>query len=91
MQFRWDDAKWRANLRKHGIDFSDVPSVFDGHTATLEDDRFEYAQRRFVTFGLLAGSVVAIAHTEEEDTIRILSVRKATRNEQESYFATIPD
>lgn len=43
------------------------------------------------TFGLLEGRVVAVAHTEDEETIRILSVRKATRNEQESYFASIQD
>lgn len=56
---------------------------------TLEDNRFEYPERRFVTFGLLAGRVVAIAHTEAEDTIRIVSARKATKNEQESYFSTL--
>lgn len=89
MRFRWDEAKRRANIVKHGIDFSDVPPVFDGYTVTLEDNRFEYPERRFVTFGLLAGRVVAIAHTEAEDTIRIVSARKATKNEQESYFSTL--
>jgi len=90
VHFRWDEAKRRANVRKHGIDFLDVPLIFDGYTVTLEDDRFDYSERRFVTFGLLADHVVAIAHTEDEDTIRLVSVRKATKHEQESYFRTIP-
>jgi hypothetical protein len=89
VEFRWDEAKRRANLRKHGIDFLDVPPVFDGPTATIEDDRFDYSERRLVTFGLLGGQVVAITHTEDEDTIRIISARKATNNEERSYFATI--
>lgn len=91
MRFEWDEAKRRTNLRKHGIDFQDLPSTFEGYTATLEDHRFEYSERRFVTFGLLEGRAVAIAHTEEEETIRFISARKATKNEQESYFETIPD
>jgi len=40
-----------------------------------------------VTFGLLLGNVVAIVHTEREDAIRVISMRKASRHEQRSYFA----
>ena len=90
MRFRWDEAKRRANLRKHGIDFGDLPPLFEGYTVTVEDTRFAYPERRFVTFGLLEGRVLAIAHTEDEETIRFLSARKATRNEREGYFETIP-
>ncbi len=50
---------------------------------------FEYSERRLVTFGLLGGQVAAITHTEDDDTIRIISARKATNNEERSYFATI--
>ena len=90
MRFRWDETKRRVNLRKHGIDFRDLPPVFHGYTVTVEDDRFGYSERRFVTVGLLEGRVVVIAHTEDEATIRFLSARKATRNERERYFETIP-
>jgi len=57
MEYEWDEAKHLANLRKHGIDFADVPSVFGGDTVTVEDDRFDYGEQRFVTFGLLQGRV----------------------------------
>jgi uncharacterized DUF497 family protein len=90
MQFEWDEAKRHENLRKYGFDFSDANLVFDGATITLEDDRFENGEIRFITFGLLHGRVVAVAHTEHGTAIRIISIRIATRYEQENYFYRIP-
>ena len=46
------------------------------------DDREDYGEERFVTFGLLDGRVVAVVHTETEDTIRVISIRKAKKREQ---------
>jgi hypothetical protein len=43
MEYEWDEAKRLANLRKYGIDFTDVPDVFDGDRVTVEDDRYSYA------------------------------------------------
>jgi hypothetical protein len=91
VRFEWDEAKREANLRKHGIDFIDVESLFEGHTVTIEDERFGYGERRFVTFGLLEGRVVAMVHSETDEVIRIISIRKATRSEESSYFSSIPD
>ena len=86
MEYEWDEAKRLTNLSKHGIDFTDVPSVFDSNTVTVEDDRYDYREQRFVTFGLLQGRVVAVVHTEQEDYIRIISARRATKYEQRTYF-----
>ena len=86
MEFEWDETKHLANLRKHGIDFTDVPAVFDGDILTIEDDRYSHGEQRFVTFGLLQGRVIAVVHTEREDCIRIISARKATKYEQRTYF-----
>ncbi len=91
MEFEWDEAKRNSNLRTHGIDFVGIEQVFEGETATILDDRFDYGEERFVTFGLLHGRVVAIAHTEADEVIRIISVRKATKNEESSYFKEIAD
>ncbi len=49
MEYEWDEAKRLANLRKHGIDFTDVPAVFDGDILTVEDDRYSYGEQRFLT------------------------------------------
>jgi uncharacterized DUF497 family protein len=91
MEFQWDEAKRRSNLHNHGIDFVGIEQVFEGETVTILDDRFDYGEERFVTFGSLDGRVVAIAHTETVEVIRIISVRKATKNEESSYFKEISD
>lgn len=89
MEFEWDETKRLSNLRKHGIDFIDVPIIFDGDIVTFEDDRLNYGEQRFVTLGLLQGLVMTVVHTEREEYIRIISVRKATKYEQKIYFEQI--
>jgi uncharacterized protein len=89
MEFAWDESKRVLNLRKHGIDFSDIPEVFRRAIVTVEDDRFDYGEERFVTFGMLQGLVVAVVHTESKNYIRIISARKATKYEQKTYFEQI--
>lgn len=89
MRVVWDEAKRRANLRKHGFDFADAEQVLAGITCTIEDWRFDYGERRFITLGMLADTVVVMAHTETQATFRIFSMRKATRNEQNLYFQSI--
>lgn len=91
MQYEWDEAKRRSNIQKHGIDFIGIEAVFAGKTATIMNDRFDYGESRFITVGLLSGRVVVIAHTETQEVIRIISVRKATKNEEASYFNEIAD
>ncbi|MEO7969967.1 MAG: BrnT family toxin [bacterium] len=91
MRFEWDEAKRRANLIRHGFDFLDGEDVFNGETYSFPDNRFNYGENRFLTFGMLRGKVVAIIHTESDEAIRIISVRKASRNEEETYFKEIRD
>ena len=90
MKFEWDKTKNEANNKRHGIDFSDAVKIFGGYTLTIEDDRFDYGEHRFVSFGVMFGHVVAVVHTETEEKIRIISARKATRNEQKEYFEQVP-
>jgi uncharacterized protein len=85
MQYDWDETKRLTNLADHGLDFAFAAHVFDGLTFTFEDDRFDYNERRFVSLGLLHGTVVSIVHTENEHEIRIISFRKATRREIKIY------
>ena len=89
--FTWDEPKRRANLRKHGFDFRDAEQVFEGVTYTYEDDRLAYGEERFVTLGLLRDMVVSIVHTEQNDHIHVISMRKATRREREIYFESLSD
>jgi hypothetical protein len=89
MRYEWDEAKRQSNIQKHGIDFLGIEKAFAGQAITVLDDRIDYGQPRFVTVGLLQGHVVVIAHTETDEVIRIISVRKATKNEEISYFKEI--
>lgn len=91
VKFEWDETRRRANLRRHGIDFVGCEAVFESYTLTVEDTRFEYGERRFVTLGLLEGRVVAVVRTETARKIRIIAIRKATRREQEAYFESFTD
>lgn len=86
MNYEWDEAKRLTNLRKHEIDFADVPAMFDGDIVVIEDNRYDYGEQRFVTFGLLQWRVIAVVNTERKDCIRIISARKATKYEQRIYF-----
>jgi uncharacterized DUF497 family protein len=87
--FVWDEAKRRLNLRKHGIDFADAEKIFRGITFTAEDTREDYGEQRFLTLGLLEDQVVSVAHTEQGEEIRIISIRKATKHEARFYFSQI--
>ena len=89
MRYKWDEAKRLANIEKHGIDFADVPPMFDGDIFAIEDQRFEYGEIRYLSFGLLKFRVIVMAHTDEVDVIRIISARKATKNEEKRYFQEI--
>ena len=89
MRFTWSERKRALNIKEHGLDFVDAPRVFEGSTYTFEDSRFDYGEQRFETLGLLAGVPVSIVHTETEDEIRVISFRKATKNEADIYFREI--
>jgi uncharacterized DUF497 family protein len=88
-KFDWDEYKRLTNIKKHAIDFADVTAVFNGNIVTVEDNRFDYGEQRFITLGLLKGRVIAIVHTERGATTRIISARKATSYEQITYFEQI--
>nr|VFJ61739.1 MAG: hypothetical protein BECKDK2373C_GA0170839_10914 [Candidatus Kentron sp. DK] len=85
MNFTWDEAKRKTNLAKHGFDFADAETVFAGVTYTFNDDRTDYGEERFITLGMLETTVVVIAHTEQDNEIRIISMRKATKREQKRF------
>ena len=91
MEFTWSERKRSLNIKQHGLDFLDAPTVFSGVTFTFEDDRFSYNEQRYVTLGLLAGIPVSIVHTETAHEIRIISFRKATRQEARILFEAVQD
>ncbi|MDR3299143.1 MAG: BrnT family toxin [Candidatus Accumulibacter sp.] len=89
MEFIWDETKRQANLKKHGLDFADAKQVFTGPMHTFEDARDAYGEQRMIGVGLLAARVVLVVHVESGNEIRILSMRKAEKNEIERYYRSL--
>jgi uncharacterized protein len=89
LQFQWDENKRLNNIRKHGIDFVDLLTIFENDNVIIEDDRFNYNEQRFIALGLLQEWVIVIVYTERKNIIRIISARKATKYEQRTYFEQI--
>ena len=92
MNFIWDGAKCQKNISKHGIDFVDVQATFSLPMLTGLDDRKDYGEDRHIGIGMMRNIVIVVAYTEPgEDTIRIISARKATKSEREKYEHKIKD
>lgn len=86
MAYQWNRGKATANLRKHGIDFADAVSVFsDSLAITIPDERFD--EERFVTIGMDAfARILVVVYSLRGDEIRLISARKATRQERQQYY-----
>lgn len=90
VKLSWDQAKSRENQRKHGISFEEAGELFSSGVDYLEiyDDEHSDLEDRFIAIGPLKQRLVLVVWTErEEDTIRIISARWATRREQSVYGA----
>ncbi len=75
MDITCDPMKREKTLLERGIDFMDAAEVFTGLTLTLEDDRFDYNEARFQTYGFLAGRVVMVVWTPRGEARHIISMR----------------
>lgn len=87
MDFQWDSAKARKNLRKHGVTFEEAASSFyDPLAVTGADPDHSEDEERMVTFGRSpTGQLLVVAHTERGNAIRIISARVATQHERRIY------
>lgn len=91
MQFEWDDNKNSENIRKHGFDFTDAWQVFENPLFVKLDDHKDYGEDRWTGVGMMSnGIVIVLVFTERErKTIRLISLRKATKNERARYEKAI--
>lgn len=86
MQFEWDGVKNRANVRRHGFGFADAEEMFRGVLRARPDTSADYGEERWVGIGMTHGRVAVIAFTPRPpDTIRVISLRKANREERKQY------
>jgi uncharacterized DUF497 family protein len=87
MKFEWDPKKARSNLRKHKVSFEEAATALrDPMAATGCDPDHSSGEERFVTFGVSGrGRLLVVAHTEENDILRIISARVASKGERTIY------
>ena len=87
MEFEWDESKAAANLKKHGVSFEEAKTVFDNVLAVIFDDEaHSVGERREIIIGHSRNNrLLLISFAERSNTIRIISVRLATRREREDY------
>jgi uncharacterized protein len=87
MEFEWNPDKAESNYRKHGVSFEEAATVFnDSLSVTFPDPSHSIGESRYVIIGISRfGQLLIIAHTDQSETIRIISARKATGSEKRFY------
>lgn len=88
--FSWDETKNTTNQTKHGISFELARQVFDDPLHLTRQDRIEHGEQRWQTLGMVGAVVlILVAHTwhdsDGEESIRIISARRATKQERKIY------
>ena len=86
MDVRWDPAKAIANLRKHGVRFSDAEAVlYDTHALTIEDPDAADEARYVSIWQDTGGLLVVVVYTYRNDHVRLISARRANRQERMAH------
>ena len=90
MRFVWDEAKNRANKAKHRLSFELATRVFGDPLHVSIPDRHEHGEERWRAIGLVGSvAILVVIHTSveqnDEETVRIISARKATKGERTRY------
>ena len=90
LQFEWDPDKDLANQAKHGLSFQEASELFSSEVDCLEfyDELHSLEEDRFIAVGPIQRGVIVVAYTERQnEVIRIVSARKATKKERELFEA----
>ncbi|WP_374045713.1 BrnT family toxin [Massilia sp. YIM B04103] len=85
MRFEWDEAKNRANLKKHGIEFSAVRPLFAHPLTAYRIDEALLNERRMTAIGYCRVELLRVTYIESNESVRIISVRKCSRKERKEY------
>jgi uncharacterized DUF497 family protein len=87
MDFEWDPRKAKANRDKHGVEFEVARNVFHDPARVINLDDRSGDEERWQTIGLASGKVLFVVYSERDnDVIRIISARKASRREEREYL-----
>ena len=86
-QFTWDRDKATANLRKHGVSFEEAITAFHDPLARIHDDPLhsDEEHREILVGHSVRGRLLLVSFAERGQTVRLISARRATRNERQDY------
>ena len=87
MDFEWDESKRLPNIEKHGLDFRDAPQLFDENYVEVKAKAGSGWEERFLATGVVNEKYVTVIYTERGGATRVISFRKARKNEQRRYQA----
>ena len=88
MTIEFDPIKAASNLQKHGVHFAEAEMVLQDPTALTIEDPDAVNEQRWITMGMdSTGRILVVVYTYRSDQIRIISIRKASRQEREKYHA----
>ncbi|HKR25683.1 MAG TPA: BrnT family toxin [Allosphingosinicella sp.] len=85
MELSYDAEKRARTLERRGLDFEDAVQIFAGITVTVSDDRRDYGEDRWQTFGLLKDRLVTLVWTLRGSARHIISMRKCNDRERKKY------
>ena len=85
MRIEFDEAKRAETIKARGLDMARAADVFAGPTLTVEDDRQDYGEVRYITVGFLDEAMVVLIWTRRDDAHRIISMRRANERERRLY------
>ena len=85
VKFEWDETKNRSNFNKHGVNFNDATEIFSSTRVTTVDNRKDYGEIRKITIGRIDKRICIAVYAERDETIRIISARKANARERRKY------
>jgi uncharacterized protein len=85
VEFEWDEAKNQANMAKHGIDFDDAIHIFTARILERVDNRRDYGETRTSAVGMVDGKELVVVYTMRGHICRIISARRARRDERRAY------
>jgi uncharacterized DUF497 family protein len=92
MDFEWDEAKNRSNIRKHGFHFAEAERMFQGFLLVRPDAQEDYGEERWIGIGMIQDRCAFVAFAPRSgNTIRIISLRKANHEERKEYEDAIKD
>ena len=86
MEFEWDENKNRINIEKHHVSFQRAAKIFEGDVLEWEDTLKDYGETRIIAIGRSEGRLLRVVYTQRGNKIRIISARKANKNDRRNYY-----